>query len=74
MNQVVSFVQQHWAAILAVLLLMFKTAVNAFPAQGEPFQFGQWFMEWMRELAQQAPLKLSTQQSAVLKNAGMPVK
>lgn len=52
------FVVAHSTAVLAVALLLFKTATNAFPPKGQPFVFSQWFMEWMRELAQQAPDKV----------------
>jgi hypothetical protein len=69
-------IQSHYTAIGFVTLLMFKTAVNALPAKGDPFQFGQWLMEWMRELGQQAPSKLPAlppAQAKILGDAGVPM-
>jgi hypothetical protein len=74
MNTVVTFVQAHYLLIGGVLLLVFKCSANALPPKGEPFVFSQWFMETWREVAQQAPTKLTDNQLAILKNAGQPVK
>lgn len=70
-------IQLHWPTLflgfgIPIGLLLFKTAANALPPKGEPFQFGQWLMEWIREVAQQAPDKLNQQQMDILKGAGIP--
>ena len=69
------FIQAHYVAIGLVLGYLFKHAANALPPAGQPFQFGQWFMAWMRGLALQVPDKfppLSVQQQKVLAEAGVP--
>ena len=72
----IQFLQAHYTSISLVGLLLFKTAVNAFPSEGQPFVFSQWFMEWLREIAQQTPNKfppLPAAQAKVLGDAGVPL-
>lgn len=70
------FIQTHYVAIGLVLGYLFKHAANALPPAGQPFQFGQWFMAWIRGIALQVPDKfppLSPEQNRILADAGKPV-
>lgn len=69
------FVQSHYVAIIVVLWFLFTCAVNALPAEGQPFSFGAWFMTFLREIAQQAPTRfppLTGEQKKILAAAEVP--
>lgn len=69
------FITAHYVAIVVVGWFLFTCAVNALPATGQPFVFGDWFMTLLREIAQQAPAKfppLTGEQKKILAAAEAP--
>lgn len=55
MNEILHSMYVHYTLVLVVAYFIFTCAVNALPPKNQSFNFGDWFREFLTELAQQSP-------------------